>query len=305
MSTQTENKSENISQKIVPFLWFDNNAEEAVNFYTSCFKNSKIESKSYYDEAAAKASGQPKDTLMTASFQLNDQEFIALNGGPVFKFTPAISFFVNCETENETDELWKKFLEGGKALMELSEYPFSKRFGWIQDKYGLSWQLNFTGSAQKIIPSLMFTGNQVGKAEEAMNYYISLFRNSEIKTLSRYSADGKGKEGTVEFALFSLEREDFIAMDSDADHGFSFTPAVSFFVYCETQKEIDFFWNRLTDGGKEVECGWLEDKFGISWQIVPTVLFNLLNNHDKERAKRAMQAMLTMKKLDIATLERA
>jgi len=305
MSTQTENKSESISQKIVPFLWFDNNAEEAVNFYTSCFKNSKIENKSYYDEAAAKASGQAKDTLMTASFQLHGQEFIALNGGPVFKFTPAISFFVNCETEIETDELWKKFLKGGKVLMELSEYPFSKRFGWIEDKYGLSWQLNFTGSPQKIIPCLMFTGDRVGKAEEAMNYYISLFKNSEMKTLSRYSANGNGKEGTVEFALFSLEKEDFIVMDSDADHGFSFTPAVSFFVYCETQKEIDFFWNHLTDEGKEIECGWLEDKFGISWQIVPTLLFKLLNNPDHERAKRAMQAMLKMKKLDISTLERA
>ena len=305
MSTKAENKSESISQKIVPFLWFDNNAEEAVNFYTSCYKKSKIESKSYYDEAAAKASGQAKDTLMTASFQLNGQEFIALNGGPVFKFTPAISFFVNCETEIETDELWKKFLKGGKVLMELSEYPFSKRFGWIQDKYGLSWQLNFTGSPQKIIPCLMFTGDRLGKAEEAMNYYISLFKNSEIKTLSRYAAGGHGKEGTVEFALFSLGKEDFIAMDSDADHGFSFTPAVSFFVYCETQKEIDFFWNHLTDGGKEIECGWLEDKFGISWQIVPTVLFKLLNNPDQQRAKRAMQAMLKMKKLDIATLERA
>lgn len=305
MSAKTENKSENISQKIVPFLWFDNNAEEAVNFYTSCFMNSKIESKSYYDEAAAEASGQAKDTLMTASFQLNGQEFIALNGGPVFKFTPAISFFVTCETEKETDELWQKFSDGGTVLMELNAYPFSKKFGWIQDKFGLSWQLNFTGSEQKISPSLMFTGNQAGKAEEAINYYSSLFKNSEIKTLSRYAKGGHGKKGTVEFALFSLEKEDFIAMDSYADHGFSFTPAVSFFVYCENQKEIDFFWNHLTDGGKEVECGWLEDKFGVSWQIVPTVLFKLLNNPDYERAKRAMQAMLKMKKLDIAKLEQA
>ena len=299
MSTQ------NIQQKIVPFLWFANEAEEAVNFYTSCFNNSKIGTVTRYDEASAKASGQPKDSVLTASFQLNGQEFIALNGGPVFKFTPAISFFVNCETENEVDELWKKFSEGGQVMMELSEYPFSKKFGWIQDKYGLSWQLNFTGLPQKIIPSLMFTGNKAGKAEEAMNYYISLFKSSEIKTLSRYKPGGQGKEGTVEFALFSLDKEDFIAMDSDYQHGFTFTPAISFFVYCETQKEIDFFWDHLTEGGKEVECGWLEDKYGVSWQIVPSVLFGLLNNPDTERAKRAMQAMMKMKKLDIKTLEEA
>lgn len=298
-------QTETISQKIVPFLWFANDAEEAVNFYTTCFSNSKMGSITHYDEASAKASGQPKDSVLTASFQLNGQEFIALNGGPVFKFTPAISFSVNCQSENEVDELWKKFSEGGKIMMELSEYPFSKKFGWIQDKYGLSWQLNFTGSPQKIIPSLMFTGKQTGRAEEAMNYYTSLFKDSEIKTVSRYPAGGHDKEGTIQFALFSLENEDFIAMDSSFEHGFTFTPAVSFFVYCETQKEIDFFWDHLTAGGKEVECGWLEDKYGLSWQIVPTVMFGLLNNPNPEKAKRAMQAMMKMKKLDIKTLEEA
>lgn len=297
--------TKNIQQKIVPFLWFSNEAEEAVNFYISCFKNSRMGSVSRYDEASAKAAGQSKNSVLTASFQLNGQEFIALNGGPVFKFTPAISFSVNCETENEVNELWKKFSDGGTVLMELSQYPFSKKFGWIEDKYGLSWQLNFTGCPQKIIPSLMFTGNVAGKAEEAMNFYISLFKNSEIKVLSRHAAGGHGKGGTVEFALFSLGNEDFIAMDSDFEHEFSFTPAVSFFLYCDTQNEIDFFWNHLTEGGKEVECGWLEDKYGLSWQIVPTVLFGLLNNPDPEKAKRSMQAMLKMKKLDIKTLEEA
>lgn len=305
MSTKTKNKSGKISQKIVPFLWFDNNAEEAVNFYTSCFKNSKVESRSYYDEAAAMASGQAKDTLMTASFQLNGQEFIALNGGPVFKFTPSISFFVNCKTEKETDELWEKFSNGGTVLMKLNAYPFSKKFGWIQDKFGLSWQLNFTGSEQEISPLLMFTGAQHGKAEEAMNFYTSLFKEAAIKKVYRYEAGEPGEQGKVKHATFSLAGEDFMAMDSNFEHAFSFTPAVSFFVYCETQKEIDFFWGKLAQGGKEVECGWLEDKFGISWQIVPTVLFKLLNNPDHERAKRAMQAMLKMKKLDIATLEGA
>lgn len=297
--------NQTISQKIVPFLWFDTEAEEAVSFYTSCFKNSKTENITRYDAASAKASGQPENSVMTISFQLNGQQFIALNGGPVFKFTPAISLFVNCETENEVDELWKIFSQGGTTLMELKSYPFSKKYGWIQDKYGLSWQLNFTGSPQKITPCLLFTGSRLGKAEEAINYYVSLFKNSEVKTLSRYTAGGHGQEGTVEFALFSLGNEEFIAMESNLEHKFSFTPAISFFVYCDTQEEIDFFWDRLTTGGKEIECGWLEDKYGISWQIVPTVLFKLLYNADPEKAKRSMQAMMKMKKFDIKTLEEA
>ncbi len=294
-----------IPQKIVPFLWFADNAEEAVSFYTGCFENSKIESITRYDETSAKASGRPEGSLMTESFQLNGQNFIALNGGPVFKFNPAISFYVNCQTEAETDVLWQKLSVGGKALMPLDAYPFSKKFGWIQDQYGLSWQVNFTGSAQKISPFLMFTGQQYGKAEEAMNFYTSLFKSSEILNVSRFGAGSNETEGAIMHARFTLDGEEFMAMESKQAHDFSFTPAISFFVYCETQEEIDHFWNKLTDGGKEVECGWLEDRYGVSWQIVPEVLHTLLNNSDKEKAKRSIKAMLKMKKLDIKTLEEA
>ena len=290
-----------ISQKIVPFLWFDDDAEEAANFYTSCFKHSKMGSLSRYDEASAKASGRPKGSVLTASFQLSGQEFMALNGGPVFKFTPSISFFVNCETEEEIDELWKKFSTGGKTLMELDAYPFSKKYGWVQDQYGVSWQLNFTGTAQKIIPFLMFTGNRHGKAEEAINFYVSLFKNSEVGQIVPYSKD----DATVMHARFSLNGQEFMAMDSKEKHDFNFTPAVSYFVNCETQQEVDHFWNELTKGGKEVECGWLEDKYGVSWQIVPTVLGQLLQGPDREKSKRVMQAMLKMKKLDVETLRNA
>ena len=118
-------------QKITPFLWFDNQAEEAVNCYTSLFKNSKIVNVARYDEAGAKASGRPKGSVMTVTFQIDGQEFIALNGGPVFKFTEAISFFVNCETQEEVDELWNKLTEGGEE----------GQCGWLKDRFGLSWQI--------------------------------------------------------------------------------------------------------------------------------------------------------------------
>lgn len=305
MQTKNENKSETEKQKIVPFLWFADNAEQAMNFYISCFKNSKAGSISRYDEASAKASGQAEGSVLTASFQLNGQEFIALNGGPVFKFTPCISFFVNCETEEEIDLLWKKLSADGMVLMEFNTYPFSKKFGWVQDKFGLSWQLNLTGDQQKILPALMFTGTQAGKAEEAINFYTSIFKKSEIINVVHYP-EGQGEPaGNVVHATFSLEGEEFMVMDSSIKHNFNFTPAVSFTVYCETQEEVDYFWNELTAGGKEVECGWLEDKYGISWQIVPTIFVKLLHQPDKEKSKRVMQAMMKMKKFDIAALEEA
>lgn len=300
-----DSTSEKVQQKIVPFLWFDDNAEEAVNFYISCFKNSKPGSISRYDEASAKASGRPEGSVLTESFQLNGQEFIALNGGPVFKFTPCISFFVNCETEKEIDELWKKLSSNGKILMEFKSYPFSKKYGWVEDKFGLSWQLNFTGDKQKINPLLMFTGKYAGKAEEAIHFYTSLFKKSEIINIVHYD-EGQGEpKRNVVHARFSLNDEEFMAIDSSLKHDFNFTPSVSFLVYCETQQEVDYFWEKLTEGGKEVECGWLEDRYGVSWQIVPTVFMKLISQPDKEKTKRVMQAMMKMKKFDIKALEEA
>src|SRR4030042_2602904 len=134
-----------IRRKITPHLWFDNQAEEAVNFYVSLFKNSRIGSVARYGEEAAKVSGMPKGTVMNVAFELEGQEFMALNGGPVFKFTPAVSFLVACETKEEVDALWGRLSQGGTALMELGEYPFSEKYGWTQDRYGLSWQVMFMG----------------------------------------------------------------------------------------------------------------------------------------------------------------
>ena len=161
-------------QKITPFLWFDNQAEEAANYYSSIFKNSKIRNVTRYAEAGAKVSGIPKGTVMTVTLQIDGQEFMALNGGPMFTFSPAISFFVNCKTQQEIDELWNKLSEGGTVLMELDKYPFSEKFGWLQDKFGVSWQLNLASRTQKITPFLVFVGEQYGKAEEAMNSVFSI-----------------------------------------------------------------------------------------------------------------------------------
>ncbi|RPH37974.1 VOC family protein [bacterium] len=288
-------------QKITPFLWFIDNAEEAMKFYTSAFKNSRIRGISSYEDAGP---GQ-KGTVMTGTFELAGQNFMALNGGPHFKFSPAISFFVSCQTEQEVDELWKKLSEGGMVFMELDRYPFSEKFGWVADKFGLSWQVSLEGSEQKIFPFLMFVGKQHGKAEEAIKLYISIFKDSQVIKMERWGKGDQEPEGTVKHATFSLEGKEFMAMESGLDHPFTFSPATSFFVSCETQEEVDYFWESLSAGGEKQQCGWLQDKYGVSWQIVPKVLEEMLQDKDTEKSKRVMKAMLQMKKLDIKQLEEA
>ena len=153
---------------------------------------------------------------------------------------------------------------------------------------------------QKITPFLWFDDN----AEEAMNFYVSIFKNSKVGTVSRYGEAGPGPKGTVMSATFQLEGQEFMALNGGPN--FSFTPAISLFVSCETQGEVDDLWAKLTAGGGKAErCGWLKDKYGLSWQIIPTALGRLLNGTDRAKAQRAMKAMLQMDKIDITVLERA
>jgi predicted 3-demethylubiquinone-9 3-methyltransferase (glyoxalase superfamily) len=152
---------------------------------------------------------------------------------------------------------------------------------------------------QKITPFLWFDGN----AEEAANFYISIFKNSKMGKISRYGDAGPGPKGSAMSVTFQLEGEEFYALNGGPQ--FKFTPAISFFVNCETQQELDDLWEKLSAGGRTDRCGWLQDKFGLSWQIIPSVLGQLLGDKDPQRAKRAMQAMLQMTKLDIKKLQQA
>ena len=152
---------------------------------------------------------------------------------------------------------------------------------------------------QKITPFLWFDGN----AEEAANHYISIFKNSKMGKISRYGDAGPGPKGSAMSVTFQIEGQEFFALNGGPQ--FKFTPAISFFVNCETQKEVDELWEKLSAGGRTDRCGWLQDKFGLSWQIIPTVLGQLLGDKDPQRAKRAMQAMLQMTKIDIKKLQQA
>lgn len=296
-------------QKITPSLWFDKTAEEAMNFYTSIFSNSKILSiKRYPEEAPAEFMEGMEGRVLTGIFELEGYRFMALDGGPLFTFNPSVSFIMNIESEEEINELWEALSKGGETLMPLDVYPFSEWYGWIQDKYSVSWQLMLAGDSveQKIIPSMMFVGDQCGRAEEAINFYASIFNESNVVNVIRYEAGSEPQqEGTVMFSDFKLGGQLFAAMDSALEHDFTFNEAISFYVECEDQAEVDHFWEKLSAVPEAEQCGWLKDKYGLSWQIVPKQLGEFLSDPDREKADRAMQAMLQMKKIDIAELKQA
>lgn len=299
-----------IKQKIVPCLWFDTEAEEAVGFYTSVFANSKINSETRYPEAGQEVHQKKAGTIMTMEFELEGYHLLALNGGPHFKFNPSVSFFVMCRNEEEINNLWHRLLEGGNAMMPLDSYNWSPRYGWLQDRYGLNWQLMIDDKEyhpeQRICPLIFFTGVNHGKAEAAIEFYTSVFKNSKVEGIQKYEEEDNNDYafGKVKHAQFLLRGETFMAMDSGMENDFPFTEAVSFMVNCKDQGEIDKYWDLLTEGGdpKAQQCGWLKDKFGVSWQVAPVGMEAIFNQPDKEKAERAMEAMLKMKKIDLEQL---
>lgn len=204
--------------------------------------------------------------------------------------------------------MWKKLAEGGTVRMPLQEYPFSNYYGWIEDRFGISWQLMLTDPKGEprpsIIPSLLFTKEMRGKVEEALNFYVSVFKeNSHMGMVAHYPA------GDVQGAMFAeaqLAGQWFAAMDGDAADVFSFNEATSFRIETQDQEETDYFWNALSkDGGADSQCGWVKDKYGFSWQIVPKRLIELLSDPNTAKADRALMAMLKMQKSVIADLEKA
>ncbi len=292
-------------KKITPCLWFDDQAEEAANFYVSIFNNSRVGGIARYGRAGARASGRRPGTVMTVTFEIEGQEFMALNGGPVFTFTPAVSFFVSCASPEEIDGLWARLSPGGSALMGLGTYPFSEKYGWLIDRFGVSWQFFLEGRPGKIAPALMFVGAQQGHAEEAMNFYVSAFANSGITMIARYEPGEGGPEGGVKHAKFTLDGQEFIAFDSHGESDYAITAAISLVANCETQAEVDGLWEKLSAGGQTQQCGWLQDKYGVSWQIVPTVLGEMILDKDTEKSERIMEALLRMDKIDTKTLKQA
>jgi len=252
-----------MNNNIHPCIWYDGNAKAAAEFYCSLFPDSKITS---------------------------------------------VSFMVVSESDDEINELWKKLSHGAMVMMALDKYDWSEKYGFLQDKFGLSWQIfkgKYSEVNQKITPTFLFVGNNYGRAEAAVKYYTEVFPASSINGILLYQEnEGAQVAGKVKHSQFILDGKVFMAMDGYGNHNFAFNEAISFVVECKDQQEIDYFWSTLTaNGGKESQCGWLKDQFGVSWQIVPTVLGKLMS--DPAKAGKVMQAFMQMKKFDIAALEKA
>jgi predicted 3-demethylubiquinone-9 3-methyltransferase (glyoxalase superfamily) len=296
-------------QKIIPHLWFDTKAREAAAFHVAAFGG---------DSAVTDVTtitGTPSGEVDIVRFKLLGYEFMAISAGPFFRINPSISFSVNfdpvqrADAREALDALWERLAGGGKVLMPLGSYPFSPRYGWIEDRYGVSWQLiltNPTGEPRPaIIPSLLFVGEVCGQAEAALKFYTEVFKQTREGQVARYGPGmAPDQEGTLMFADFMLQGQWFAAMDSAHPHEFAFNEAVSLVINCDTQEEIDSFWKALSAVPQAEQCGWLKDKFGVSWQIVPARLAELMGGPPEQRA-RVVQAFLKMKKFDIALLERA
>ena len=296
-------------QKIVPHLWFDKEAKEAADFYVSVFPHSSL-------TATATLKDTPGGDSDVVSFNLHGHDFMAISAGPIFTINSSISFVVNFDpsadghARQHLDELWEELAGGGETLMPLGEYPFSERYGWVQDRFGVSWQLILTDPAGEprpfILPSLMFGGEHTNQAEAAIHFYTEVFADSKRGTVARYTEQtGPANEGSLMFADFMLANQWFAAMDSAAEQDFTFNEAVSLLVNCNDQDEVDYYWERLTAVPESEQCGWLKDRFGVSWQISPTVMNDMLANGTREQIDRITRTFMPMKKLDIAELEAA
>jgi predicted 3-demethylubiquinone-9 3-methyltransferase (glyoxalase superfamily) len=274
-----------MKNSIYPCLWFNGQGKEAAELYTSLLPDFKITS----------------DNGMVVMFELMGKKIMALNGGPHFKMNPSISLFMYLKNVDDVNKVWNKLIDGGKAMIEIDKQPWSERYGWLQDKYGCTWQIS-VGEKNELKPSFLFANDQFGHAEEAQKFYTSIFPQSGTKQLMHYS-EGDSNKGKVLYSEFTLNGSDFAAMDGPGKHDFKFNEGFSLVIDCADQKDIDHYWDSLTKGGEESMCGWLKDKYGVSWQVVPSSLGKLMS--DKQRAQRVMKEIMKMKKLDLEVLERA
>ncbi|QDP84286.1 VOC family protein [Chryseobacterium sp. SNU WT5] len=285
-----------MNNNIFPCLWFNGNGEKAAKFYCKTFGGSIS-----------------ADSGVVINIELFSQKMMLLNAGPQFEKNASISFMVLCESEEEIQRYWESFSEGGLVLMELAEYPWSKKYGWIRDQFGVTWQFNLGDGPieQKIIPTLMFINKNNGKAQKAMDFYTSVFPHSKIGSALKYGEGVGNKQDEVseniQHADFAIDGYHFFCMDNSHKHQFDFNEGISIVVMTDNQKETDHLWNALiANGGRESMCGWLKDQFGVSWQIVPKRLLELMNDFDNpQKAQKVVQSMMTMQKIEISELERA
>ncbi len=297
-----------MKQKITPNIWFQANAEQAVAYYTTQFPGGRILSTFYYPKSAEEGLADFQldfaGKALTIDFELGQYQLTAINAGPEFKVNPSISFMLNFDpsknihAQDRMDDLWCKMSDESKVLKDIDAYPFSGRYGWLQDRYGVGWQFILEEASSErrpfIMPSLLFTGKVTNRAEEAIQFYTSVFEDANVGPLAYYPEDtGPAKKGSLMFGEFQLFGQWFAAVDSAVEYDFTFNEAVSLSVSCKDQAEIDYYWNKLSSDPQFEQCGWLKDKFGVSWQIVPENIEELMAR------PKAYANMMKMKKLVI------
>jgi predicted 3-demethylubiquinone-9 3-methyltransferase (glyoxalase superfamily) len=273
-------------KRIFPCIWYDGNAKAAADFYCGIFQQSAV----------------LQQSPMAVVFEIAGVKMMGLNGGPMFTINPSISLFVKCDTEAEIDSIWQQLSVESSVMMALNEYPWAKKYGWLKDRFGMTWQLmlgDLPYGDEKITPTFLFVGEQYGKAQVAMKHYTHIFANAQINNTQLYAAGEGQPEGTLKFGMFNLQHTHFITMDGFGNHAYGFNEGVSIVVECDTQQEIDHHWDALTKDGAESRCGWLKDKFGVSWQIIPAQLGSLMTG---KNAPKVMQALMGMKKIDVQQL---
>jgi len=276
--------------KIYPCFWMQEDPASALTLYRQAFPEIEVLSQS----------------ALVGMFRLHGFEVMLLNGGPQYRPNPAVSLTLHCDGEASAQRVWSALLNDAEVLMPLGTYDWSSCYGWLNDRNGISWQIT-TGAPQQqgqlVHSSLMFCGAQQGKANAAIDYYTGLFPRSARLQTHLYPVTMPELAGQVMYASFKLEDIGFAAMDSGVPQSFSFTPGNSHVIVCRDQDEIDYYWNAFTADGHESRCGWCDDKFGLSWQVIPASLPQLMSDPDTGSA--VAQAMFRMKKLDLAELQRA
>lgn len=301
--------SSNLS-RITPNIWCDGNAEATAQYYVGIFgDDAEITNTTTYPQTGlldfqAHMAGLP----LTVDFRISNQHFTVINAGDEFRPNPAISFLLNFDPLNFTDEaaaraelkrVWHGLADGGQVLVPLQAYDFSPSYGWVQDRFGVSWQLLLTdpdGAPRPfVIPAFMFGGVQQNKAAEAVDYWTALFPDAEKSIDIRYSQPQETASAhSVRFSDFTLAGQWFAAMDSPMDQDFTFTEGISLLVDCADQAEIDRYWAALSAVPEAEQCGWCRDRFGVSWQIVPK------NIGDLVQRPGAYERLMGMQKIVIA-----
>lgn len=295
-------------QQIIPTLWRNNDAQEMVDYYVQIFPKSKILQTNYYTEVGYELHRHEPGEVQDILFEIEGVKFSAINGGPAFTDSTAISFYYRCNQKDKVQAIWDVISQNGEVITPMGEYSYSDSYGCAKDAFGVIWHVIHADETvdQKIVPALLFAGELSGKAEQAMRYYASIFSDSEVGVISpREIGSNGGDYNSVVYGEFMLLGQHFIAKDGLRNSKMKFSEDVSLLVECESQEQIDEYWSRLSADPKAEICGWLKDKYGVSWQIVPSVLREMMRDGSKKQQKNITTAYLKMKKFNIRALERA